>query len=137
MFYYKDSANNTYAVSSEDEAAALPPDCVQITQAEADAIRDSRRPSSLTPIQIQIAQIRKEIDDAEREKMLPHGVRVFMIGSMEKEAQEAGAARVPPLNKAQSIAALRAGNVGYRVLMEFHEFISGKEAQIAALEAQP
>jgi hypothetical protein len=74
--------------------------------------------------------IQAQIETLERDAMMPHGVRVFMIGSMEKEAIELGAARVPPLSPAQSKAALRLGNPGYRRLMELHEQITALEAML-------
>ena len=80
-----------------------------------------------------ISALRGDIARLEREEMMPHGIRVFVIESLEREAVLAGAARTPALTAAQSKALLRAGNSGYRRVIEFHELISSMEAQIAAL----
>jgi len=64
------------------------------------------------------------IASLEAKELLPHGVRVFMLMSMENEAMEAYS-----LTRPQAVAALTAGNSGYRRVKELHD-------QIAALEAQ-
>lgn len=65
-----------------------------------------------------------QIEALEREHQLPRPVRDFMLGSMELAAVEQGATQ--GLTPEQSIAALRAGNPGYRRVKELDE-------QIAAL----
>lgn len=68
-------------------------------------------------------QIRSEIREAELREMLPHGVRVFMLLSMEDKAMTQTG-----LTRPQVIAALTVGNPGYRRVKEFHDFIASKEA---------
>jgi hypothetical protein len=59
----------------------------------------------------------------EAKELLPHGVRVFMLMSMENEAMQ-----LYSLTRPQAVAGLLAGNPGYRRVKEFHD-------QIASLEA--
>ena len=77
-------------------------------------------PPPLTPIQ--------QIESLEREHMAPRWQRDFILGSMEREAVEIGAAQ--GLNAVQSVALLRSKNAGYRRLKELDEQINELRAQL-------
>lgn len=91
-------------------------------------LAEGNLPAPSDPDPVQSAALK--IEAIERQSMLPRAAREFMIGVMEDKAIAAGAARTPPLSAAQSIAALRAGNIGYRKVKE-------QDEQIAVLRGQP
>lgn len=70
----------------------------------------------------------EQIEALERQHMLPRATREFMLTFMEATAIQQGAGQ--GLTAPQAIAALRAGNSGYRKVKELDE-------QIAALRGQP
>jgi hypothetical protein len=67
-----------------------------------------------------------QIDALEREHQMPKVTREFMLASMEEKAIELGATQ--GLTPEQSIAALRAGNPGYRKVKELDERIAALRA---------
>lgn len=69
----------------------------------------------------------EQIEALERQHMLPRATRDFMLTFMEATAIQQGAGQ--GLTAPQAIAALRAGNSGYRKVKELDE-------QIAALRGQ-
>lgn len=67
-----------------------------------------------------------EITALERETMLPRATREFMLTFMETTAIQEGAGQ--GLTAEQSLAALRAGNSGYRKVKELDEQIDALRA---------
>lgn len=70
----------------------------------------------------------QQIDALERAAMLPRASREFMLTFMEGKAVEMGQAQ--GLTPEQSLAALRAGNTGYRRVKELDEQIDVLRAQL-------
>ena len=68
----------------------------------------------------------EQIEALEREHMAPGWQRAFILGSMEREAAEMGAAQ--GLTAPQSIALMRSKNPGYRRLKELDEQIEALRA---------
>lgn len=68
----------------------------------------------------------EQIAALERETMLPRATREFMLSFMETTAIEQGAGQ--GFTAEQSIAALRAGNSGYRKVKELDEQIDALRA---------
>lgn len=100
---------------------------------------ESRLASTLTPEELaQVlpadpvspnTAIYAQIDFLERAAMMPRGTREYMLSELESKAVALGAAMVPPLDAASSLAAAYAGNILYRKLKDLDD-------QIALLRAQ-
>lgn len=80
----------------------------------------------LAPEELAVPSPEQQIEALEREHQAPGWQRDAWLGLFEREAVATGAAQ--GLTPEQAIAALRAGNAGYRKLKELDE-------QIAALRA--
>lgn len=112
MRYFKDSGDGYYAVGDGFEP---PDDWQSITEQEWSA---ANPPVMAAPAE--------QIETLERDTLLPRPVRDFMLLSMEQAAVQQGAAQ--GLSPAQSVAALRAKNSGYRKVKELDEQISALRA---------
>lgn len=112
---YKDSNNNLHFLDNpEDANKYLPDGCVEITDAEAEAIRQAAI-TPLNPNDIIVAQIAA----LEAAAMIPRVAREFMLGIALKEALAAG------YTEAQFIAV----NIGYAK-------VKAQDEQIKALRAR-
>lgn len=118
MKYYRlPETGEVFAYESAEERQNFgAPELVEMTASEVDAFLNPDPPPDYLG----------QIEALEREHMAPRYLRDFTLGAMEREAIVIGASQ--GLSEAQAIAALRAGNAGYRKLKELDE-------QIAALRA--
>jgi len=110
--HYKAPDNSLHVIEPEF-AYMLPAGCVEITEAEADAIRIASIPVPLPPTP------QEQIDTIERNTLMNRATRELMIGIAEKEGAALG------LTPAQ----LYLANVAYRSVKDV-------DTQIAALRAQ-
>lgn len=115
MPHYKDQDNQLHFIDNpEDAEKYLPAGCVEITDTEAEQIRQA---AIVLPTQNEIIQ--SQIDALEKQTMLPRVTREFMLAQTVITAQMAGVDE----------PTLYTSNVGYRKVKDM-------DAQIAALRAQ-
>lgn len=109
---YKAPDNSLHVIEPEF-AHILPAGCVEITEAEADAIRAANVPVPIPPTP------QEQIETIERSTLMNRATREFMIAMAEKEAVTAG--YTPEM--------LYAVNLGYRKVKDV-------DMQVAALRSQ-
>lgn len=124
MLIFKAPNNDTFRLDSADQADRLPPGSVKITEAElADIVAariEASQPEAVSALQ--------RIESLEREHLLPRATREFMLTFMEATAIQQGAGQ--GLAPEEAIAALRAGNSGYRKVKELDEEIQSLRGEI-------
>lgn len=99
------------------------------TQAEYDAAHVPLPPT----VEERKAVIQAQIDNLEREQLLPRIARDVFLIQMEKEAIALGAAQVPALDAATSLAIAYATNIGYKKLKDFDAAITALRTQMDAI----
>lgn len=117
MQHFK-APNNSLHVIEPEFAHLLPAGCVEITEEEAEAIREANKPVLVPPTP------QEQIDKIERDTMMNRAAREALLLLIEREAMREFGVDLPTAQ-----AGLYAGNPAYKRVKDI-------DNQIAALRAQ-